>query len=140
MPQCMSPEMAPERKSSSRVCRDAMQPGLRFASTSRLVAIGKAIGLQEEAEQDSAVRRHGLVLIASRSPDELTRSALSLVILERAFDDISLLERSVLVQRHEGARIELEQRRGDTGVVGIQYLNRDPGNLVFSHGILGTSR
>src|SRR5437763_947187 len=66
-----------------------------------LVAIGKAIGLQEEAEQDGAIRRHGLVLITSRSPNELTRSALSLVILERALDDISLLKRSMLVQRHD---------------------------------------
>ena len=82
-----------------------------------LVTIGEAIGLQEEAEQDSAVGRHGLVLIASRSPDELTRFALSLVILERAFDDISLLERGVLVQRHDGARIELEQGSSDAAVV-----------------------
>src|SRR5438105_3705138 len=96
-----------------------------------LVAIGKAIGLEEEAEQDSAVRRHGFVLIAGRPPDELTRSTLSLVIFERTFDHISLLECGVFVQRHNSAGIELEQRRGDAAVVGVQHLDRDPGKPGF---------
>src|SRR6266568_2154602 len=71
------------------------------------------------------------MLIAGRPPNKLTWSALSLVILERTFDDISLLERSVLVQRHDSAGIELEQRGGDAGVARIQHLDRDPGKLSF---------
>src|SRR5262249_52313531 len=61
---------------------------------------GKAIRLEEEAEDDGAVGRHRLVPVAGRPPDELTRSARALVILEGALEHERLLQRCVLVQRH----------------------------------------
>ena len=100
--------------------------GLRVADSSNLshvvlgkepLAAGKAIWLEEEAEDDGAVGRHRLVPVAGRPPHELTRSARALVILEGALEHEGLLQRGVLVQRHDRARIELEQRRGDAAVV-----------------------
>ena len=41
----------------------------------------------------------------------------------------SLLQRGVLVQRNDGARVELEQRGGDAVVVGIKHLDLDPCEL-----------
>src|SRR5262245_30565753 len=67
------------------------------------LAAGKAVWLEEEAEDDGAVGRHRLVPVAGGPPDELTRSAHALVILERALEHERLLERGVLVQRHDGA-------------------------------------
>jgi hypothetical protein len=55
-----------------------------------LLAIRKAVGLEEEADDDGAVGRHRLVPIAGRPPDKLTRSAYALVILDRALEHISL--------------------------------------------------
>src|ERR1700728_3096885 len=81
------------------------------------LAVGKAVRLEEEAEQDGAVRSDSLMLIAGRPPDELARPAFAFVILERTFDHISLLKRGMLVQRHDRARRELEQRGGDAAVV-----------------------
>ena len=46
---------------------------------------------------------HRLVPIAGRPPDKLTRSAYALVILGRALEHISLFQRGVLVQQHDGA-------------------------------------
>src|SRR5262249_57976006 len=82
------------------------------ASTSPLIgeeflAAGEAVGLEEEAEDDGAIGRHRLVLVAGWPPDELTRSAHALVVLERALEHERLLQRRVLVQRHHRARIEL---------------------------------
>src|SRR5262249_12245490 len=94
-----------------------------------LLAAGEAVGLQEEAENDGAIGRHRLVLVAGWPPDELTRSAHAFVVLERALEHERLLQRRVLVQRHHRARIELEQRRGDTAVVGIKHLDSDAREL-----------
>src|SRR5258708_32846860 len=90
------------------------------------LAAGKAIWLEEEAENDGAVGRHRLVLVAGRPPDELTGSARALVILEGALEHERLLQRGGLVQRHDRARIELEQRRGDAAVVAIKHLDTSP--------------
>src|SRR6516165_8656799 len=81
------------------------------------ITVSETIGLEEEAEQHRAVGRDCLVLIAGGPPDELTRPTFALVILKRALDHVSLFERGVLVQRHDGARFELEQSRGDAGIV-----------------------
>src|SRR5262249_24545176 len=94
-----------------------------------LRAVGKAVGLEEEAENDGTVGRHRLVLVARWPPDELARSADALVVFERALEHECLLERGVLVQRHDGAGIELEQRRGDAAVVGIEHLDPDAREL-----------
>src|SRR5258708_2806978 len=80
-------------------------------------AAGKGVGFEEEAENNGAVGRHRLVPVAGRPPDELTGSARALVILEAALEHERLLQRGVLVQRHDRARIELEQGRGDAAVV-----------------------
>jgi hypothetical protein len=69
------------------------------------------------------------MLIAGRPPDELARAAYALVILDRAFEHIGLLQRGVLVQRHDRSGREPEQRRGDAAVVGIEHLDLDPGEL-----------
>src|SRR5262249_59088918 len=61
--------------------------------------------------------------------DELTRPAHALVSLERALEHERLLERGVLAQRYDGARIELEQRRGYAAVVAIKHLDPDPCEL-----------
>src|SRR5579859_7238834 len=104
--------------------RLADRPAAFFVATLRAVAlslarlgeeffaIGEAVRLEEEAEQNCAVRRHRLVPIAGRPPDELARSAFAFVILERAFDHVGLLQCGVLVQRHDGAGRELEQCDG----------------------------
>jgi len=63
------------------------------------LAAGKAIWLEEEAENDGAVGRHRLMPVAGRPPDELTGSARALVILEGALEHERLLQRGVLVQR-----------------------------------------
>src|SRR6266545_1893103 len=77
-----------------------------------LLPVGEAVGLEEEAEDEGAVGRHRLMLIAGGPPDELTRPADAFVILDRALEHERLLQRGVLVQRHDGARIELEQGGG----------------------------
>src|SRR5580693_5607559 len=85
--------------------------------------IGEPVRLQKEAEKNGAVRRHRLVLIASRPPDELARSALAFMILKRSFDHVSLLERSMFVQRHDCARLQLEECGGDAVIVGIEHFD-----------------
>jgi len=67
-----------------------------------------------------------LVPVAGRPPDELTRPARALVILEGALEHERLLQRGVLVQWHDRARIELEQGRGDAAVVAIKHLDPNP--------------
>src|ERR1043165_109165 len=69
------------------------------------------------------------MLVAPRPPAELARPADAFVILERALEHIGLLQRGVLVQRHNGAGRELEQRRGDAAVVRIEQLDLDAGKL-----------
>src|SRR5262249_18475447 len=64
------------------------------------LAAGKAVGLEEEAENDGAVGRHRLVPVAGRPPDELAGSAHALGILGRALENERLLEGVVRVQRH----------------------------------------
>src|SRR6266508_3666537 len=73
---------------------------------------GEAVGLEEEAEDEGAVGRHRLVLIAGRPPHELTRPAYALVILDRALEHERLLQRGVLLQRHDGSRLELAENLG----------------------------
>src|SRR5256714_7381932 len=85
-----------------------------------LLAVGKAVGLEEKPENHRAIRRSCLMLVAGRPPHELTRPADAFVILDRAFEHERLLERGVLVQWHDRARIELEQGGGDAAVVGIE--------------------
>ncbi len=51
------------------------------------------------------------------------------MIFERAFDHVGLLQRGVLVQRHHGAGLELEQRGGDAVAVGIEHLDLDAGEF-----------
>ena len=84
-----------------------------------LIAVGKAVGLQKETEDQCSVGGNRLVLIAGRAPYELSRPAHALVVLERPFEHIGLLKRSVLMQRNHGARRQLEQRRGAALVVGV---------------------
>src|SRR5215467_3755384 len=112
--------------------------GLRVADSSNLshvvlgeepLAAGKAVWLEEEAEDDGAVGRHRLVPVAGRPPHELPRPAYALVILDRALEHERLLQGGVLVQRDDGAGIELEQRGGDSAVVGIEHLDADAGEL-----------
>src|SRR3954447_8454905 len=69
------------------------------------------------------------MLISPRPPAELARPADAFVILERALEHIGLLQRGVLVQRNDSAGRQLEQRRGDAAVVGIQHLDLDAGKL-----------
>src|SRR4029077_16982366 len=88
-------------------------------------AVSETVGLEKEAEQHGAVGRNRFMLIAGWAPDELTRPAFALVILERALDHIGLFQRGVLVQRHDGARLELEQSGGDAAAVGIEHLDLD---------------
>src|SRR5205807_9876913 len=100
-----------------------------FVLGEELLAAGKAIWLEEEAEDDGPVGRHRLVPVAGRPPGELTGSARALVILEGALEHERLLQRGVLVQRHDRARIELEQGRGDAAVVAIKHLDPNPREL-----------
>ena len=80
-------------------------------------AVGETVWLEKKAEQQSAVRRDCFVLIAGGPPDELARTAFALVVLKRALDHIGLFQRGVLMQRHDGAGIELEQSGRDAAVV-----------------------
>ena len=91
--------------------------------------VGEAVGLEEKAEDQGAVGRSRLVLVAGGTPDELPGATHALVILQRAFQDVGLLQRRVLVQRHDGARRELEKRRGDAVIVRIEHLDLDAGKL-----------
>src|SRR6185295_10939269 len=93
------------------------------------LAVGEAVGLEEKAEDQGAVGRSRLVLVAGGTPDELPGATHALVILQRAFQDVGLLQRRVLVQRHDGARRELEKRRGDAVIVRIEHLDLDAGKL-----------
>src|SRR5262249_28680299 len=94
-----------------------------------LLAVGKTVGLEEEAQDQSAVGGHGLVLVARRAPAELTWPAHALVILQRAFEHVSLLERGVFVQRHHGPGRQFEERGGAAFVVGIEHLDLDARKL-----------
>jgi hypothetical protein len=89
--------------------RPVISPLPRSLFREELLAIRKAVGLEEEADDNGAVGRHRLVLVAGRPPDKLTRSAYALVIFDRALEHISLFQRGVLVQRHDRARGQLEQ-------------------------------
>src|SRR6516165_3212015 len=102
-----------------------------------LFAIGKAIGLEKEAEQHRAVGRNRLVLIAGRAPHELTGPAFAFMVLSRSFDHIALFQWGVLVQRHDGARLELEQGRGDSAAVRIEDLDPDTRKLCRFPGHVG---
>src|SRR5262249_6843132 len=102
---------------------------LRPVLGEELLAAGQAVWLKKEAEDDGAVGRHRLVPVAGRPPDELAWSARALVILEGALEHECLLQRGVLVQRHDRARIELEQRRGHAAVVAIEHLDPNPREL-----------
>src|SRR5580704_9668132 len=118
------------RGSAGRIVATLCAVALSFARLGEeFLAIGKTIRLEEEAEQHGAVGRHRLVLIAGRPPDELARPAFAFVIFERALDHVGLLQRSVLVQRHDGAGRELEQRGGDAVAVGIEHLDLDAGKF-----------
>ena len=116
-----SPGILPPAQPANKNDRTTVRP----VCGEELFAVGEAVGLQEEAEDDRAVRRHRLVLVAGRPPDELAGAAFALVVLERALDDIGLFERGVLVQRHDGAGRELEQRGRDAVVVGVEHLDLD---------------
>ena len=54
-------------------------PLLRPLLGEELLPVGEAVGLEEEAEDEGAIGRHRLVLVAGRPPDELTRPADALV-------------------------------------------------------------
>ena len=85
-----------------------------------LLAVRKPVRLEEEAEDQRTLGGHGLVLVAGWAPAELAGAAHTLVVLERAFQHIGLLQRGVLVERHDGARRQLEQRGGSAVIVGIK--------------------
>src|SRR5262245_27638288 len=76
------------RRSVRRLRRRAVPPGGSSARArsaraflgEELLAVGEAVGLEEEAEDDGAVRRHRLVLVAGRPPDKLPWPADALVI------------------------------------------------------------
>ena len=69
------------------------------------------------------------MLISVRAPAELARPADTLVILERALYHIGLLQRGVLVQRYDGPGCKLEQRRGDSAVIGVEHLDLNSGKF-----------
>src|SRR5262245_38376291 len=119
---CQASSCAPRRGQPGR--------GLAFAGLGKKpLAVGEAIGLEEKAEDQGAVGRGRLVLVAGGTPDELPGTAHALVVLQRAFQNVGLLQRRVLVQGHDGARRELEKRRGDAVVVRIEHLDLDAGKL-----------
>src|SRR5215510_2846995 len=77
-----------------RAPRSRMQPAfLRPLLLRKPLPAGKAVGLEEEAEDERAVRRHRLMFVSGRPPHELAGSADALVILERALEHERLLER-----------------------------------------------
>src|SRR5262245_57120047 len=76
---------------------------LRILLSEELLAIGKAVRLEEEPKDHRAVRRYRLVLISARPPAELAGPAHALVVLKRALEHVGLLQRGVLVQRNDGA-------------------------------------
>src|SRR5215471_9879694 len=98
---------------------------LRLFLREKLLAVGKAVRLEEEAENDGPVGRHRFVLVAGWTPNKLTRSAYPFVILKGAFEHEGLLQRGVLMERYDGARIKLEQSCRDATVVGIEHLDLD---------------
>jgi hypothetical protein len=63
--------------------------GLLFRE--KFLSVGKAIRLEEEAENYSTIGGHRLVLVSGWAPNKLTRPAYTFVILERAFEDKGLL-------------------------------------------------
>jgi hypothetical protein len=63
--------------------------------------------------------------VSGRPPHELAGAAHALMIFQRAFEHIGLLQRGVLVQRHDGARIELEQSRRDAALFGLKHFDPD---------------
>src|SRR5690242_6378888 len=97
------PRRAREQLGRGHLVPDADKKALasRFFLREELLPVGKSVGLEEEAEQHGAVRRDGFVLVAGWPPDDLARSGDALVVLERAFEHVGLLERGMLVQRHD---------------------------------------
>jgi len=63
----------------------------RLLFREKFLAVGKAIRLEEEAENDGTIGRHRLVLVSGWAPNKLTRPAYTFVILERAFEHKGLL-------------------------------------------------
>src|SRR5690349_22628172 len=111
-------------RASCRSPWDLPRRGLALAALGeKPVAVGEAVGLQEEAEDQGTIGGRGFVLIAGRTPDELPGAAHALVVFKRTLQDVSLLQRRVFVQRHDRARRELEKGRGDAVIVRIEHLD-----------------
>mgnify|MGYP001185333853 FL=1 len=73
-----------------------------------LSALGEAVWLQKHTEDHRAIWRYCLMHIAGWSPAELAWATDTLVILQRTFQDIGLLDRRVLVQWHYSAGLKFE--------------------------------
>lgn len=67
------------------------------------------IGLKEEAQDECSVGRRGDMLAPSRTPHEVARCDLAIVIYETTVKDVGLLKPDMLVQRQFGTRLPAEQ-------------------------------
>src|SRR6185437_6627002 len=88
------------------------------------------VWLEEDAEEQRALRGPRDMRVAGRAPDELAGQRLSLVIDEATFEHVGLFHRPMLVQRDLGTRFQLEQDGGHPRIrLGVQHLHADAGKL-----------
>src|ERR1044072_2168028 len=78
-------------------------------SGEKLRSIEKAVRAVEYGEEHRTVRSMRDMDIAARPPHEVTRTTAALRIFQRTFEHEGLLERRVLMQRHDRAGRHLEQ-------------------------------
>src|SRR5262249_46026148 len=105
------------RKSRTTSPRNPVSKRSRRADGSRLRlrvlpritgAVLEDVGLAINREDDGAFVGVSLVEGAHASPDVLARPADPVVVVERALDDIGLLDLGMLVHRERGARLPLQ--------------------------------
>ena len=70
----IAPRRGARRNTASPVARADVTLPLAFLGE-ELLAVGEAVGLEEETQDQRAVGRHGLVLVAGRTPAELAGPA-----------------------------------------------------------------
>src|SRR5262249_37720266 len=95
------------------------------------LAGSETVGLEEESEDNRAVRCDGLMAVSGRPPHELAGAANAPLIFHPALRALGLFQRGGVVPRGDRGRIELEQRSRDAVMFGIEHLDADAGKTCL---------